>query len=132
MKRHLKFLVIGLAALMFLACSCNKLQKEHEEARNVEISAIDFSLLKTGIYDGYYAGGMYQWRENECRVEVDSGRVIDIELIESEAEYTLEFLDSLYGCIIRQQNLQVDAVCGATLDTKACLKGVEDALIKAL
>ena len=41
---------------------------EHDEARNLEIQTIDFTELKEGEFTGYYAGGMYQWRENECLV----------------------------------------------------------------
>jgi len=116
--------------------SCKKLTKEHEEAQSVTITNIDFSKLKSGEYSGYYSGGMYGWRENECRVIIDSinsdsSRVVTIELIRSEANYTQQFLDTLYNRVLSKQSLQVDVVSGATLDSKACLKAMEDALIKA-
>lgn len=132
MKNKELFTLSALVCLLILSsCACKKVSKEHGEAQNIEIKNIDFSKLKTGEYQGYYSGGMYGWRENECKVTVDSCRVLTIELIKSEADYTKQFLDTLYNRVLAKQSLQVDAVSGATLDSKACLKALEDALIKA-
>lgn len=126
---------ILLALLVFGVSCCKKLNLEHEEARNVTIENIDFTELNIGEYSGYYAGGMYGWRENGCKVSVDSvnnlSKVVTIKLISSKTEYTQEFLDTLYGRIVREQTLMVDAFSSATLDSKACLKAVENALLKA-
>ena len=109
-----------------------KLNKEHEEARNVSIRKIDFTSLNSGIYNGCYEGGRYQWRKNTCSVKIDSGKVVSIDLLSStdpgkeNTDHTL-----LYQRIIDNQSLQVDAICGASLTTKAYLKAVEDALLKA-
>lgn len=136
-NKALTSIVLTLTFMVILSCSCTKeLSSEHEEARNVEIKVIDFSKLRQGKYQGYYPGGMYGWRENECKIAIDTinngkSLVVNIELISSESDYTQEFLDTLYNRVIRAQSLQVDACSGATLDSKACLKAVEDALIKA-
>ena len=127
-----KITILAILAIFIVLQGCSKkLLLEHEEAMNVEIKNIDFSTLQTGEYNGYYEGGMYQWRENECKVLVDSQKVAVIELVSSTAQYTQEFIDTLYCRVIKQQTLQVDAVSGATLDSKACLKAIESALIKA-
>jgi uncharacterized protein with FMN-binding domain len=133
MRTNFILLIVITSLLLF---SCKKLDLEHDEAINVKISDIDFSKLKKGEYQGYYAGGMYGWRENECRIVVDSitsdsSEVTIIELIKSESDYTKQFLDTLYNRVLTKQSLQVDAVSGATLDSKACLKAMEDALIKS-
>lgn len=131
MKRN-KTIILAILAIFIVLQGCSKkLLLEHEEAMNVEIKDIDFRTLRSGEYNGYYEGGMYQWRENECKVLVDSQKVTIIELVSSTAQYTQEFIDTLYGRVINQQTLQVDAVSGATLDSKACLKAIENALIKA-
>jgi len=134
---------VKLLTLSALVCftilsssGCEKLSEEHEEAQSVTIKDINFSKLKKGQYSGYYAGGMYGWRENECQVIVDSitgdsSKVVTIELTKSKADYTEQFLDTLYNRVLAKQSLQIDAVSGATLDSKACLKAIEDALIKA-
>ena len=130
MKR-LQLILLVSCSMILCSASCSKLSTEHEEARNIEILDIDFDKLKDGEFLGYYEGGMYQWRENECKVNIETSSVTSIELVSSAADYTQAFLDTLYGRIIKNQTLQVDVVSGATLDSKACMKAVEDALLKA-
>ncbi len=129
----LKSIILSVPFLLFMgSCIFFKLSKEHEEARNVELKDIDFSTLKNGKYIGNYEGGMYKWRENECKVTIDSGKVVHIELINSSdpgGENTKH--SELYKRVIQKQSLHVDAISGATLTSKAYLKGVEDALLKA-
>lgn len=129
-----RIILIGIvvSSLIFSSASCSKLSQEHAEARAVELMVIDFTKLQDGEFEGYYEGGMYKWRENECLVKINTGMVTNIDLVSSEAEYTAEFLDTLYNRVIKQQTLQVDAVSGSTLDSKACLKAIEDALLKAI
>lgn len=57
--------------------------REHAEARNVPLDAVDFGALRDGVYVGEYAGGMYKWRAGTVRVVVDSGKVTDIRLLNS-------------------------------------------------
>ena len=129
---RLKSILIVAVSLCLCSASCSKLSTEHEEARNVELMVIDFTTLSDGEFKGYYEGGMYKWRENECQIKLEGGVLNEIELLSSVAEYTPEFLVTLYNRVLHKQSLQVDAVTGSTLDSKACLKAVEDALLKAL
>jgi len=131
-----KTLLPLLLLIMTLSFACKKIDQEHEEAMNVEIKTIDFSKLKQGEYTGYYAGGMFGWRENECRafidsINTDSSRVISVELIRSVEDRPQSFFDTLYNRVITRQSLQVSAISGATLTSKAHLKALEDALIKS-
>jgi len=121
--------VVGGAAGAF---GWSKLKKEHEEARNVPLKALDFSKLKDGKYHGAYEGGMYKWRANECDVTVANGKVTGIQLAGSKdpsgerAQHRV-----LYDRVVQAQSLQVDTISGSTLTSKAYLKAVEDALTKA-
>ena len=106
--------------------------KEHDEARNVQITVVDFSKLRSGTYMGAYEGGMYKWRANKVQVVVDSGKVKNISLVSSSdpgKKNTDHFL--LFDRVIQAQSLQVDVISGATLTSKACLKAVENALVNA-
>lgn len=130
--------ITALASILstIIICGCGKVNMEHEEAKNLEIINIDFKDLSKGEYKGYYAGGMHGWRENECLVYVDSinkdsCRVNKIELISSTEDRPQAFFNELYGRVINKQSLQVDAIGGATLTSKAHLKAIEDALIKS-
>lgn len=108
------------------------LSKEHREARNLPLNAVDFDKLNDGTYDGVYAGGMYKWRFNECKVIVTNRKVTNIQLVSSkdpgaENAYT----NMLYERIIQAQSLKVDTISGATLTSKAYLQCVENALVQA-
>lgn len=106
--------------------------KEHREAANIPLNAVDFERLNDGTYHGTYAGGMYEWRVNECDVTVANGKVTDIQLVSSidpAAENTNA--EMLYERVIDAQSLQVDTISGSTLTSKAYLKAVENALVQA-
>jgi uncharacterized protein with FMN-binding domain len=114
------------------AIGWSKLMKEHDEARNLPIAAIEFDKLKEGSFHGAYAGGMYKWRTNECQVTVTGGKVTKIELLNSaESANQNTMHESVYDRVIQAQSLQGDTISGATLTTKAYLKGVESALLQA-
>ncbi len=108
------------------------LLKEHKEARSLPLSGVDFGRLNDGTYRGSYAGGMYKWRANECQVTVSSGKVTGIQLVTSRDPARKNTQHGvLYDRVIQAQSLQVDAVSGATLTSKAYLKAVENALVQA-
>lgn len=120
--------VLGIAG----SIGWSKLSKEHQEARNLPLDAVDFNKLDDGTYQGAYEGGMYKWRANECQVTVANGKVTDIQLtasVDPGAEKT--GYQTLYDRVIQAQSLQVDTVSGATLTSKAYLQAVENALLQA-
>ena len=108
------------------------LSKEHNEAKNLPLNTVDFSKLNDGTYIGEYEGGMYKWRATKVQVTVSSGKVKDIKLLSSSDPGCKNTNQApLYDKVIEAQSLQVDTVSGATLTSKAYLKSVENALIKA-
>lgn len=130
-KRKTGWIIVAAVVIMvgFVgATGWYMLQKEHEEARSVIIQNIDFSEIPNGTYKGYYAGGMYGWRENEVQVTVEKGKVTSIDVLYSKSEIMDGILEELYSRVISEQSLDVDAVSQASLTTKAYLKSVEDAL----
>lgn len=108
------------------------LTKEHNEARNLSLDAMDFGNLNDGTYVGEYEGGMYKWRANRVQVTVSSGKVSDIKpLSSSDPGKKNAQQDVLYDRVIKEQSLQVDVISGATLTSKAYLRAVENALKQA-
>ncbi len=134
-KRKLSGWIIILLIVAVLgiggAIGWSFLSKEHKEAINLPIRAVDFNNLKDGTYLGEYEGGMYKWRNNEVQVTVSSGKVTDIKLLKNKENLKPEFTNKLYDRVIKAQSLQVDTISGATLTSKAYLKSVENALDKA-
>lgn len=106
-----------------------RMSKEHREAKNLPIATIDFNNIKDGIYIGSYEGGMYKWRINEVQVTISDGKVNDIKLLKERFEF--KEANKLYSNVIQAQSLQADTISGATLTSKAYLKSIEKALIKA-
>jgi uncharacterized protein with FMN-binding domain len=138
-KRKMIGWIIGVAiflAVLFgvgaLFCApWSPLKKEHAEAASLPLDGVDFTTLADGVYVGEYEGGMYHWRTNKVQVTVSGGKVTDIQVLEHKENQKPEFLGQLYGRVIDKQSLEVDVVSGATLTSKAYLKGVEQALIQA-
>jgi uncharacterized protein with FMN-binding domain len=106
--------------------------KEHEEAANLPLNAVNFTTLKDGVYHGLYEGGMYRWRYNECDVTVAGGKVANIRLaVSTDPGNENTDVEMLYERVVQVQSLQVDTISGATLTSKAYLQCVENALIPA-
>jgi uncharacterized protein with FMN-binding domain len=114
------------------AIGWSKLEREHREARNLPLNAVDFGNLKDGTYIGEYDGGMYHWRTNKVQVTVKAGKVTDITILEHKENQSPEFLGKLYDRVMDAQSLQVDTISGATLTSKAYLQAVENALKQAV
>ncbi len=138
MKRKGKFrMVITVIAVLAVLLAAGMgggmlyTAEEHKEAKNLPIAAIDFKNLNDGTYIGEYEGGIKKWRTNKVQVTVSSSKVTDIEILEHKENQKPEFTGKLYDRVIEAQSLQVDTISGATLTSKAYLKSVEDALIKA-
>ncbi len=130
-KGRRKLLIAGIVILVIAGGLGGALlftEGERREARNVPIKAISFKSLRDGTYTGGYQGGKYKWRANKIQVTVSSGKVTDIQVLEQTENKPPEFTEELFGRVIQAQTLQVDAISGATLTSKAFLKGVEGAL----
>ena len=63
---------------------------------------------------------------------VESGRVTKVEFLQSKENQKPEFTNTLINRVIEAQSLQVDAISGATLTSKAYLQGIENALKGAM
>ena len=126
------FLIIVAVLGIGGAIGWSFLSKEHNEAKNLPLNAVDFSKLNDGTYIGEYEGGMYKWRVNKVQVTVTSGKVSDIKLLSSsDPGKGNAQQDMLYDRVIKAQSLQVDTISSATLTSKANLQAVENALKQA-
>ncbi len=130
-KGKRKLLIAGIVIVVIVGGLGGALlitEGERREARNIPIKAVSFKSLRDGTYTGGYQGGKYKWRANKIQVTVSSGKVTDIQVLEQREKKPPEFTEELFGRVIQAQSLQVDTISGATLTSKAFLKGVEDAL----
>lgn len=128
----MKRMILSVMIMLAVCTGCTSILREHREAAAVPIENIRINTIPDGEYEGSYAGGMYRWRENRVRVKVDSGRIVAIDLLYSKE---IKASDSVFIHMVKRvmerQSLEIDALTGATLTTRAHLKSVETALKSA-
>lgn len=135
-KRSMTGLIIALAVIVLATLggyiACTSVNREHAEAASLPLRQGNFGQLRDGTYTGEYAGGMYKWRVNTVQIDVQDGKVANIQL-KSSKDPAAKNIDAntLYQRVIDAQSLDVDVLSGATLTSKAYLKAVEDAVSKA-
>lgn len=127
-------IALGIAgAIVFTAPGRNEL-------RNMVIADVDFKKMRDGVYTGAYRGTKDSFRDAAVEVTVESGAVTKIRVIEGALAGEKQTTDigkgftinNLFDEIFKSQSLQVDAISGATLTSKAHLKAVENALAQAV
>lgn len=109
------------------------------EIKNLSFSDIDFGRLQDGKFTGYYKGVKDSLRNTGVEVTISSGRIVKINAVggalagkkQTDEMNNGKSLEDLFRSVMEQETLQVDVISGATLTSKAYLKAVEDALIKA-
>jgi uncharacterized protein with FMN-binding domain len=83
---------------------------------------VDFSHLQDGVYTGEYEGGLYKCGPTRSRLRCP-GKGRRIRLLEAKFEYDEK---EEAECALRQghceADLQVDAISGATLTSRASCK----------
>lgn len=123
-KKVLKWTGIIFLILMVTMVSYSLVGKE--QTLGLEIGAVDLKNVPDGIYNGLY--DCYRWT-NEVAVTVKDKKIIGITVIKTQSGR--ESLDGkLIDRIINEQKTDLDGVSGATADSKAFLKAVDNALNK--
>jgi uncharacterized protein with FMN-binding domain len=89
-------------------------------------------LRPAGLPDGDYAGA-FTVRSNEYKVTVriSRGRISDIKADDSRGGDYIGWARGVFARVVASQTAQVEAVAGATTSSKAYLKAIEEALLKA-
>lgn len=112
---------------------------ERQELQTLTIGTVDFTKLRDGIYVGKYEGAKGDARNAAVEVTISGGEITEIKILKgaldkngNPAELTGGMtMDDLFQRVIESESLQVDAISGATLTSKAHLKAMENALEQA-
>lgn len=110
-----------------------------QELQALTFGNIDFTQLRDGTYIGEYAGTKGSSRNATVKVTISSGGITEITVLEgaldsegNPVELTSGMtIDGLFQRVLESKSLQVDAISGATLTSKAHLKALENALKQA-
>lgn len=91
---------------------------------SITVTGVDVSVIPDGTYTGEYdAGYIYA----KVQVEVKSGRIADIRLLEHGNERG-QRAENIVNTIVEEQKLPVDVVTGATNSSLVIQKACENAL----
>jgi uncharacterized protein with FMN-binding domain len=122
MKKALKR--IGIGFLIFVAVIMVYAVLGLQQTLSLQIGPADLTQLPDGEYAGQY--DCYRW-SNGVKVSVKDHRIMEIAVVQG-AQGREGIRRELTDRILQAQSPAVDAVSGATADSKAFLKAVEIAL----
>lgn len=91
----------------------------------VTLSGVSPQSVADGTYEGNYSA--FRW-SNTVEVTVKDHRIVSIDYTKPQALAKPETIEALTEHVIATQNTMLDGVSSATLDSKAFLSAVEDAL----
>lgn len=92
---------------------------------NQQIGDINLEGVADGTYAGSYSG--FRW-SNTVEVTVKDHQITDIKVVKPQMFARETTYTEITDRVKKQQNLKVDAVAEASVDTKAFLKAVENAV----
>lgn len=118
------FLVFGMATL-FGSCSLFSLTKGLNEMMGLEVKDVSLDTVADGSYTGSFA--FERW-SNTVEVKVQNHAITTIAIIKDVRFSKQEVSDAIFGRVIEEQSVCVDAVSGSTVTSKAYLKSIELAL----
>jgi uncharacterized protein with FMN-binding domain len=97
-----------------------------KDIRQLSIEDPDISSLQDGTYEGSYHKTRWNYG---VRVTIEDGRIAGIEFTEKpdDGKFSGEAVDA----VLQAQSLQIDTVSGASINTRAFQKAVENALAQA-
>jgi uncharacterized protein with FMN-binding domain len=95
--------------------------------KNLTAKMPDLALIVDGVYRGNYDLSSMPLKV-ALDVIIQNQRIIKIEIVEHSCSPIEKKAEKITDRIIECQNLDVDAISGATASSKAILKAVENAL----
>jgi uncharacterized protein with FMN-binding domain len=128
MKKKHKVLIIIASVLVVLVAAgviaFSVISGNLQTLSRMEIKNVDLASIPDGTYNGSYdqfpVGA-------EVNVTVKGHVITDIALVR-HSHGPGHGADAITGEVVKAQSLQVDAVSGATMSSKAVLKAIENAL----
>lgn len=118
-------IVVGVIVVLLLL-GLFAVTRGMKDIRKLEIHDIDISSLEDGEYEGSYHKTRWNYR---VKLTVKDGRIEDVSFIEKPDDG--KFSKNASEEILKAQSVQIDTVSGATINTRAFQKAVENALAQA-
>lgn len=99
------------------------------DIKKMVVRDIDLSTVPDGVYRGSFHKA--RWN-HEVEVTVKDHRLVSVKKIDKATDAARKkIFDQAVDAMLGKQSVRIDVVSGATVDTRAVQKAVEDALAKA-
>ncbi len=118
-------LALMLGITLLGSCSLFSLTRGLDEMMSLEIGEVDLAVVSDGPYRGSFA--FERW-SNTVEVTVQNHVITAIRIIKDMKFAKDEVSSAVFERVRTQQSVQVDAVSGSTVTSKAYLKSIELAL----
>ena len=128
MKRALKILLIipAVLALLIITMCAVIVIRMNSQVKSFDRSEVDVSQVKDGIYEGRSETDMVKV---DVRVTVSNGDISDIEIVRHECGKG-KIANVIVEEMIEKDDVEVDAVSGATFSSEVIKDAVRNALRK--
>ena len=115
-------LVVGMKIALFFV------ERNLKDLKNVTIARIDTSKIADGEYKGAYKAFPV---DVEVLVHMQGGRIGRIDILK-HVNGQGKGAEALPALVVEKQDMNLDAVAGATYSSKVILKAIENALLPAI
>jgi uncharacterized protein with FMN-binding domain len=128
MKRALKILLVipAVLALLIITMCAVIVIRMNSQVKSFDRSEVDVSQVKDGIYEGRSETDMVKV---DVRVTVSNGDISDIEIVRHECGKG-KIANVIVEDMIEKDDVEVDAVSGATFSSEVIKDAVRNALRK--
>lgn len=120
-------LSIFIVAIIIIGGGVVYLKNGLETGNELIINNVNIASLSDGSYNGKYDGGRWS---NEVSIAIKNHKITKIDVIKDVVFKKPEVTEEILNKVIKNQNINVDVVSGATVTSKAYLKSIENALKK--
>ena len=128
MKRALKIMLVipAVLALLIITICAVIVIRMNSQVKSFDRSEVDVSQVKDGIYEGRSETDMVKV---DVRVTVSNGDISDIEIVRHECGKG-KIANVIVEDMIEKDDVEVDAVSGATFSSEVIKDAVRNALRK--
>jgi uncharacterized protein with FMN-binding domain len=119
-------LIVVVVILVLLLAGFFAVTRGMKDIRNLSIENPDISSLQDGEYEGSFHKTRWNYR---VKVTLEEGEIRDIQFIDKPDDGS--FSDKAVDAVLEAQSLDIDTVTGASINTRAFRKAVENALSHA-
>lgn len=116
-------LVIGVAGFIFASVGLS-------DIKNMVINEVDLSKVPDGVYTGKFQRARWNYA---VEITIKNHEIIEIKNIDDKTDKgSMKLINSAIEAILAKQSLEIDTISGATVNTKAFQKAVENALTEGI